>query len=123
MAMPSRRIRYAGGVLDIEEAWFPIGMKDLWHARYRYRDRTEGGSVTRMAAAFLARAWNPSTIRAVFASCGLEIAEMWAGFDREPFSRGASRILVAARRKRAWTGALPRSGLDGRGRAVRKERR
>ncbi len=95
-----RRIGYDGGVLSIEEAWSPIGIRDLWHARYGYRDRGRDGSVRTAAAAFLARAWNPATIRGLFASCGLEIVKLWGGFDRSPFSRGSARIVVTARRKR-----------------------
>ena len=92
-----RRIRHADGVLEIEETWVPIGVRDLWHARYRYRDRRRDGSVRKTAAAFLARAWNPATIRGLFASCGLKIVALWGGFDRRPFRRGASRMIVTAR--------------------------
>lgn len=40
--MPGRRVRHAKGVLEIEEAWFPIGVGNLWHARYNYRDLRRG---------------------------------------------------------------------------------
>ncbi len=106
VALPKRRIPHANGVLHIDEAWFPIGVKDLWHARYRYRDRRRDGSVRTLTAAFLARGWNPPTIRELFASCGLRIVAIWGDFDRRPFSRTASRLIVVARR--AGTG----SGLD-----------
>ncbi|MEP6995387.1 MAG: class I SAM-dependent methyltransferase [Acidobacteriota bacterium] len=99
VAAPSRTIRHAAGVLRIQEAWIPTGGNDLWHARYQYRDAGRDGSVRTMAAAFLARAWNPKTIRDFFASCGLEIVSIWGDFDRRPFRSGASRIVVAARPK------------------------
>ena len=107
VAMRSRKIRHASGVLRIEEAWFPIGYKDLWHARYRYSDSRRDGSVRTMAAAFLARAWNPATLESFFASCGLEIFELWGGFDRRPFAHGASRILVVARLKGTFRRSRP----------------
>jgi SAM-dependent methyltransferase len=97
VAVRPRRVRHGDGVLHIEETWRPVGRKDLWYARYRYRDRRRDGSVRTVAAAFLARAWNPATIRAFFASCGLRVVDLWGDFDRRPFWRGASRIVVAAR--------------------------
>jgi SAM-dependent methyltransferase len=100
LALPARRIRHAGGVLHIDEAWFPIGIKDLWHARYRYRDRRRDGSVRTLTAAFLARGWNPETLRETFASCGLRVVKLWGDFDRRPFSRSAARLVVVARRAR-----------------------
>jgi hypothetical protein len=99
VAHPRRNVRHPEGVLNIDEAWVPVGVNDLWHARYRYRDRRRDGSVRALSAAFLARAWNPATIRGLFGSCGLEIVALWGGFDRRPFSRGAARMLVMARRK------------------------
>jgi SAM-dependent methyltransferase len=104
VAARSRGIRHADGVLQIEETWVPVGRKDLWHARYRYSDRRRDGSVRTMAAAFLARAWNPATLRGFFASCGLEVVDLWGDFDRRPFSRGASRIVLTARLRRSPTG-------------------
>ncbi|HEY4228556.1 MAG TPA: class I SAM-dependent methyltransferase [Thermoanaerobaculia bacterium] len=98
VAMPRRRIPYAKGVLRIEETWFPIGHEDLWHARYRYDDRRDDGSECVRTAAFVARAWNPATIRDLFAEAGLEITETWGDFDRRPFRRDSSRLLVTARR-------------------------
>ncbi len=98
-ATPRRRIRHAEGVLFVEEDWIPLGVRDLWHARYRYRDERKAGSVRVQAASFLARAWNPRTVRAAFASCGLEIVRLWGGFDRQPFRSDASRLVVTARRR------------------------
>jgi SAM-dependent methyltransferase len=106
VAVRSRGIRHADGVLQIEETWLPIGRKDLWHARYRYCDRRRDGSVRTMAAAFLARAWNPSTIRGFFASCGLEVVDLWGDFDRRPFWRGAPRIVLTARVTRTKSNGL-----------------
>jgi SAM-dependent methyltransferase len=100
-AMPRRRIRHSEGVLSIEEAWSPTGARDLWHARYRYRDRRRDGSVRTMSAAFVARSWNLATIRSLFSSSGLRIVELWGGFDRRPFSREARRLIVVARRVRS----------------------
>jgi SAM-dependent methyltransferase len=114
-APASRRVRDAKGVLCIDETWIPIGVRDLWRARYVYRERRRDGSVRMMNAAFLARAWNPATLRGFFASCGLEIVELWGDFNRRPFWRGASRIVLTAR----LTGAnrphrQPRGSIDRR---------
>ncbi len=98
MALPGRRIPHAAGVLHIDEAWFPVGVKDLWHARYRYRDRLRDGSERTLTAAFLARGWNPRTLRGLFASCGLRVAKVWGDFDRRPFSPSAARLIVVAHR-------------------------
>jgi SAM-dependent methyltransferase len=95
-AFPQRRIRYAEGVLEIDESWFPFGMSDLWHARYRYRDRRRDGSEERLSAAFLARAWNRGTIRAEFEACGLRMVSIWGDFDGRPVRADAKRIIVIA---------------------------
>lgn len=95
---PSRRIRHDRGELRIEEAWSPVGVKDLWHARYRYRDRRKGLPDDTLSASFVARAWDPASLRAVFRSCGLRVESLWGGFDRRPFRSAASRIVVLARR-------------------------
>ena len=95
---PERRIRHAAGVLSISESWRPIGSRQLWKARYRYRDRRGEGEETTVEASFVARAWDPGEIRRCFASCGLAIEELWGGFDRRPFSPGAARLIVVARR-------------------------
>lgn len=116
-ASPTRRIRHSEGVLAIDEAWFPIGVKDLWHARYRYRDRGRDGAVQTMDAAFLARAWNPATIRKLFDACGLEIVALWGDFDRRPFERGAARMLAIARPK-GWRSVARRPLRPGRNLAV-----
>jgi SAM-dependent methyltransferase len=93
-----RRIRHAAGALSISESWRPIGARQLWNARYRYRDRRGEGEETTVEASFVARAWDPAGIRRFFASCGLAIEELWGDFDRRPFSRGATRLVVVARR-------------------------
>jgi SAM-dependent methyltransferase len=95
---PERRIRHAAGVLSISESWRPIGARQLWNARYRYRDRRGEGEETIVEASFVARAWNPAEIRRCFASCGLVIEELWGDFDLRPFSRAATRLVVVARR-------------------------
>ena len=97
--LPERRVRHAGGVLHIREAWFPLGGRDLWHARYRYRDHRAGEPEATLEAAFTARAWDPAEIRALFASCGLAIEKLWGDFDRRPFWRGARRLIIVARRR------------------------
>lgn len=94
----TRRIRHDDGVLDIEEDWSPIGARQMWRARYRYLDRRRDGSRRTTSAAFLARAWDPAGIRALFRSCGLSITHLWGDFDRRPFRRDAERIVVLARR-------------------------
>jgi SAM-dependent methyltransferase len=95
---PERRIRHAAGVLSISESWRPIGARQLWNARYLYRDRRGEGEETIVEASFVARAWNPAEIRRCFASCGLVIEELWGDFDLRPFSRAATRLVVVARR-------------------------
>jgi hypothetical protein len=96
----TRHIRHGDGVLDIEEDWTPIGNRQIWRARYRYLDRQRDGSRRAASASFLARAWDPAEIRALFRSCGLSITHLWGDFDRRPFRRGAGRIVVLARRSR-----------------------
>jgi SAM-dependent methyltransferase len=98
---PRRTIRYASGSLAIDEAWFPVGDGDLWNARYHYRDRRKDGSVRTLDAAFTARAWDPSTMRRLFADGGLEIAALWGDFDRRPFRRNSPRIVAVAHRRGA----------------------
>ena len=95
---PRRRIRHDGGSLAIDEAWFPVGNGDLWHARYHYTDRRKDGTVRTLNAAFIARAWDPAKLRRLFADCGLEVAALWGGFDRHPFRRGSPRIIAVAHR-------------------------
>ena len=95
---PERRIRHAAGVLSISESWRPVGNRQLWKARYRYRDRRGEGEETTVEASFVARAWDPAGIRRCFASCGLVIEELWGDFGRRPFSPGATRLIVVARR-------------------------
>jgi SAM-dependent methyltransferase len=98
VATPLRRIPHARGVLRIAETWAPVGREDLWRARYRYVDYRSDGDVRTETAAFLARAWNPATIHALFADAGLEITETWGGYDRRPFRRDSSRrLLITAR--------------------------
>jgi SAM-dependent methyltransferase len=98
---PRRTIRHAGGSLAIEEAWFPVGDGDLWHARYHYTDRREDGTVRTLDAAFVARAWDPAKLGRLFADCGLEIAALWGGFDRHPFRRDSPRIVAVAHKRGA----------------------
>jgi hypothetical protein len=97
--IPERRIRHASGVLFIREAWRPLGAQDLWKASYRYCDRCPGTADRKVEASFVARAWDPRKIRRLFASCGLTIDALWGDFDRRPFSRGATRLVVVARRR------------------------
>ncbi len=96
-----RRIRHAGGFLRIEEAWYPVGVGERWHARYRYTDFEGGRPARTLSASFVARAWNPRQIRQLFRSCGLAIESMWGDFDRRPFGNDAPRIVVVARPLRA----------------------
>jgi SAM-dependent methyltransferase len=97
---PARRIRYPGGVLDVEEEWKPAGSRDLWRARYRFRDARPGRRERRLDATFAARAWNPGEVRALFASCGLRVVHLWGDFDRRPFRAGMKRLIIVARRAR-----------------------
>jgi SAM-dependent methyltransferase len=93
-----RRIRHGARTLQIDEAWYPIGTGNRWHARYRYSDLERGRVVESLSASFLARAWDPGKMRELFRSCGLTIEEMWGDFDRRPFRSGAPRIVVIAKR-------------------------
>ena len=102
-----RTIRHPGGSLRIEEVWYPVGIHERWHARYRYSDFVKGRSPTTLSASFEARAWDPKVLRTFFESCGLRVEETWGDFDRRPFWRGASRIVVVAR---AVSGAAARAG-------------
>ncbi len=97
---PPRRVRHATGVLSISERWRPVGSRQLWHARYRYRDRLFSGEESDVEASFTARAWDPADIRRFFASCGLEIEKLWGDFDRRPFRSGAKRLVAVAVRAR-----------------------
>ena len=97
---PARRIPYRGGVLHVGEEWEPAGSRDLWRARYRFRDTRRGRSVRTIEATFTARAWNPGEVRALFASCGLRIVDLWGDFDRRPFRPGMNRLIIVARRAR-----------------------
>ncbi|MDQ2869793.1 MAG: class I SAM-dependent methyltransferase [Acidobacteriota bacterium] len=98
MVTPSRDVRHEGGVLRIDEAWSPVGVSDVWHARYRYRDRRHGKPDETLEAAMVARSWDPATIRPFFAECGFEIERLWGDFDERPFRRSASRLVAVARR-------------------------
>ncbi|MCA1579800.1 MAG: class I SAM-dependent methyltransferase [Acidobacteria bacterium] len=98
MVTPSREVRHREGVLRIDEAWFPVGASDLWHARYRYRDRRPGKPDDTLEAAMVARSWDPVTIRRFFSEGGLTIERLWGDFDERPFRRSASRLVAVARR-------------------------
>jgi SAM-dependent methyltransferase len=125
LEMPVRRIRHADGELVIEEAWYPFGVRHLWHARYLYRDRLRAGGERTAAASFIARSWNPATVRDAFADAGLRVDALWGDFDRRPFSAGAPRmIIVASRRSRSSGRAGPAgSGLRAGWRARPSRRR
>ena len=97
---PARRIPYRGGVLHVGEEWEPGVSRDLWRARYRFRDTRRGRSARTLEATFTARAWNPGEVGALFASCGLRIVDLWGDFDRRPFQAGMNRLIIAARRAR-----------------------
>ncbi len=108
---PPRRVRHAGGVLTIQEAWFPTGLKNRWHARYRYRDRRPGEADETLEAAMMARAWDPATVVALFAASGLRVEERWGDFDGTSFTRRSKRLILVARRSdpkaRRRAGAFP----------------
>jgi len=108
MESPARRVRHVGGVLFIEEAWFPIGVHELWHARYRYRDRRPGRPDRRREAAFVARAWDPRGLRAFFGACGLTVDRVAGDFDGTRFTASSPRLLVFARRRRNSAAGGPR---------------
>jgi SAM-dependent methyltransferase len=97
---PARRIPYPGGVLNVAEKWEPAGSRDLWRACYRFRDARRGRKTRTLDATFTARAWNPGEVRALFASCGLRVVDLWGDFDRRPFRPGMNRLIIVARRAR-----------------------
>jgi SAM-dependent methyltransferase len=97
---PARRIPYPGGALHVGEEWEPAGRRDLWRARYRFRDTRPGRRDRTLDATFTARAWNPGEVRALFASCGLRVDHLWGDFDRRPFRAGMKRLIIVARRAR-----------------------
>jgi SAM-dependent methyltransferase len=90
-----RRVHRPRGSFDIAERWEPVG-RNLWRATYRYRGR--GGQARAVEASFVARAWDPATIRSLFSSCGLVIEETWGDFRRGPFRPTSRRLIVIARR-------------------------
>jgi SAM-dependent methyltransferase len=96
---PARRIPYPGGVLHVGEEWEPAGSRDLWRARYRFRETSPGGRARTLDATFTARAWNPGEVRALFASCGLRVEHLWGDFNRRPFRPGMRRLIIVARRR------------------------
>ncbi len=100
IAYPRRRIRHARGVLEIEERWFPVGVEDLWSARYRYVDRFLDGTTKTLSASFMARAWNRKTVRREFAAAGLRIGSLRGDFDGRPLGAGSARIVVTAEKAR-----------------------
>ena len=111
---PPRRIRHAGGLLWISERWRPVGSRQRWQARYRYLDHRSTGEESEVEASFVARAWDPTDIRALFASCGLSVEKLWGDFDRRPFRGGAKRLIaVAAHRQRRRRAARPAQGRPG----------
>ncbi len=95
---PERHVRHPGGVLSISESWRPIGARQLWNTLYTYRDRRGQGEAAVVEASFVARAWDPDEIHPFFSSCGLAIESLWGDFDRRPYSRKATRIVVVARK-------------------------
>jgi SAM-dependent methyltransferase len=97
---PRRTIVRTAGVLEIEEAWHPAGARQIWHARYRYRDRRPGEPDRTAEASFVARAWSPGRLRSLFAASGLTIEKICGDFDGRPFRRSSPRLVVFARRPR-----------------------
>jgi SAM-dependent methyltransferase len=93
-----RRLRHEKGALTISETWLPIGTRELWRARYLYENRQPGKPDRVLEASFVARAWNPAEIRSFFAGCGLTVERLWGDFDRHPFRKNSSRILIVVRR-------------------------
>ena len=69
----------------------PLGTDNRWHARYAYERGAE-----RVEAEFIARAWDRREVDTIFGAAGLEVKESWGDFDRQPFTPGSERILVAA---------------------------
>ncbi|MEO8430967.1 MAG: methyltransferase domain-containing protein [Acidobacteriota bacterium] len=120
--LPPRRIRHPEGVLEIEEAWYPVGVRDLWHGRYRYSDRRPGERDRTLDAAFVARAWKIREISALFEECGLAVETLWGDFDGRPFSRDAARVVVVARRKRGLISPA-RDAVPGKRTAIRPRAR
>jgi SAM-dependent methyltransferase len=96
---PERRIAHPGGVLRVAEEWKPLGTRDLWRARYNYRESRSGEKDRTLEASFIARAWNPGEVRTLFASCGLAVENLWGDFGRRRFRPGMKRLIIVARPK------------------------
>jgi SAM-dependent methyltransferase len=98
LSIPERPIG-RGGRYRVCERWEPASRPGVWIATYEYR--RAGSSGPPEAAALLeARAWDPAELRGFFASCGLEVEEVWGGFDRSPWRPASRRVIVVARRRR-----------------------
>ena len=87
-----RRLRDRAGELNIREEWTPAGNRGLWRATFTYDGPRAG-----VRASFLARAWDPASIRTIFSSCGLCVEQVWGGFSRRPYSPQNRRLIVVAR--------------------------
>jgi SAM-dependent methyltransferase len=107
---PERRIEHPGGVLRVAEEWKPLGTRDLWRARYRYRESRAGEEDRTLEASLTARAWNPREVRTLFASCGLAVENLWGDFGRRSFRPGMRRLIIVARPKARF---LHRKGKPG----------
>ena len=93
-----RRLHDRKGELRVREEWIPAGERGLWRATYSYSEDRRGGSRQETRASFLARAWDPASVAAIFSSCGLEVESVWGGFSGRLPSARSRRLIIIARR-------------------------
>lgn len=111
----SRRISLPEGSLTVDELWQPLGRRDLWSVRYRYRLAGDSGIRTQEAA-FVARAWNPEELVRMLELAGFRLESLSGDFDRRPVDRRSPRLLAIARpaeRTAVQRGTGPRATLAG----------
>ena len=92
-----RRISDRRGELLVREDWKPAGKRDLWRATFTYREAGGRGKSSQTRASFLARAWDPGTLRELFRSCGLEVEKIWGSYSRRLYSPRSRSLIVVAR--------------------------
>ena len=85
----------------IEESWNAAGDASVWSASYRYK---KGESIVDVSTVM--RSWSRSDLELLAAS-GLQVENVWGGFDETPFSGDSKRMIIAAKL------ALPSDSTDG----------
>ena len=110
-----RRVPIPGGKLTVDERWQPLGRRDFWSVRYRYR-LARATDVKTREATFVARAWNPAELARLLELAGFRMESLSGDFDRRPVDRGSARLLAIARpagRNAAQRGTGPSATFAG----------